>query len=69
MDHPAIAKVFDAGFTPAGPALFCDGIRAWFAHHQLLRSTQTDPRQPSELFIQVCEVSSTPIRKQSSIAT
>ena len=36
MDHPNVAKVFDAGATP-GPALLRDGVRRGRADHRALR--------------------------------
>ncbi len=55
MDHPAIAKVFDAGSTPEGRPYFVmeyvDGlpINLYCDRHRLTM------RQRMELFIQVCE--------------
>jgi len=55
MDHPAIAKVFDAGSTPEGRPYFVmeyvDGlpINQYCDRHRLTM------RQRMELFIQVCE--------------
>ena len=55
MDHPAIAKVFDAGSTPEGRPYFVmeyvDGlpINQYCDRHRLAM------RQRMELFIQVCE--------------
>src|SRR5271156_2682878 len=55
MDHPAIAKVFDAGSTPEGKPYFVmeyvDGlpINQYCDRHRLTM------RQRMELFIQVCE--------------
>jgi non-specific serine/threonine protein kinase/serine/threonine-protein kinase len=40
MDHPAIAKVFDAGSTPQGRPYFVMEYR--HSHHGLLRSAQAD---------------------------
>jgi eukaryotic-like serine/threonine-protein kinase len=55
MDHPAIAKVFDAGSTPEGRPYFVmeyvDGLPiSWYCDHHRLTM-----RQRMELFIQVCE--------------
>jgi hypothetical protein len=36
MDHPAIAKVFEAGETPDHCALLRHGVRARGAHHRAL---------------------------------
>jgi non-specific serine/threonine protein kinase/serine/threonine-protein kinase len=55
MDHPAIAKVFDAGSTPEGKPYFVMEyvaglpINDYCDHHRLTM------RQRMELFIQVCE--------------
>ena len=37
MDHPAIAKVFDAGLDFPRPTVLRDGICAGLSHHKLLR--------------------------------
>ena len=37
MEHPNIAKVFEAGATPEGRAVFRNGVCAWLSHHRLLR--------------------------------
>ncbi|MGA8500688.1 MAG: protein kinase [Candidatus Sulfotelmatobacter sp.] len=37
MDHPAIAKVFDAGSNSSRAALLRHGVCSGVAHHQLLR--------------------------------
>ena len=37
MEHPNIAKVFDAGTTPKTGPLLRHGIRSRPPHHQLLR--------------------------------
>jgi eukaryotic-like serine/threonine-protein kinase len=55
MDHPAIAKVFDAGSTPEGRPYFVmeyvDGLPInWYCDRHRLTL-----RQRMELFIQVCE--------------
>jgi eukaryotic-like serine/threonine-protein kinase len=55
MDHPAIAKVFEAGFTPEGRPYFAmeyvagTPITTYCDRHKLTT------RQRMELFIQVCE--------------
>ena len=55
MDHPAIAKVFDAGSTPEGRPYFVmeyvagTSITSWCDNHKLTT------RERLELFIQVCE--------------
>ncbi len=37
MDHPNIAKVFDAGATADGPPVLRDGVRPRRADHRVLR--------------------------------
>jgi eukaryotic-like serine/threonine-protein kinase len=37
MDHPAIAKVLDAGYAPQGRPVLRDGVRRRDTHHELLR--------------------------------
>ena len=37
MDHPGIAKVFEAGSTPLGRPYFANGIHRWHTHHAVLR--------------------------------
>ena len=55
MDHPAIAKVFDAGSTPQGAPYFVmeyvvgEPITAYCDHHRLTT------RERLELFMHVCE--------------
>ena len=39
MEHPAIAKVFDAGSTPRRPPVLRHGICRRRAHQRLLRQT------------------------------
>ena len=69
MDHPAIAKVFDAGETPRGrPYFVMEYVRGvpitdYCDRHRL------STRERLALFIQVCEASSTPTTRRSSTAT
>ncbi len=42
MDHPAIAKVFDAGVHAGGQAVLRHGVCRRTAHHRLLRPAQAD---------------------------
>jgi hypothetical protein len=69
MDHPNIAKVFDAGVTDTGRPYFVmelvkgTPITKYCDEHRLM------PRQRLELFIQVCQLSSTRTRRGSSTAT
>ncbi len=37
MDHPAIAKVFEAGSTPQGRPYFVNGVRDRYSRYSLLR--------------------------------
>ena len=55
MDHPAIARVFDAGTHAGGPAVLRDGVCARRADHRLLRRQRLTIRERLELFIQVCD--------------
>ena len=55
MDHPSIAKVFDAGMTPTGQPFFVmelvDGQPlTWFCDDERLT-----PRQRLELFVPICQ--------------
>ena len=47
MEHPNIAKVFDAGATPEGRPLLRHGVRARPFHHQLLRQAQAQHSRSS----------------------
>src|SRR5262245_38880652 len=55
MDHPAIARVFDAGATPQGRPFFAmeyvrgESITSYIARHKL------SIRDLLELFVQICE--------------
>ena len=42
MDHPAIAKVFEAGSTPEGRPYFVMEYVGGNAHHRILRQAQAD---------------------------
>ena len=56
MDHPNIAKVFDAGTTASGPAILCDGTGQGHADHQVLRRASADAAASDlELFMPVCQ--------------
>ncbi len=50
MDHPAIAKVFDAGSTSTGAAVLRHGVRTRYADHRLLRQTQADSARAAAAF-------------------
>ena len=46
MDHPNIARIFDAGATRQGPALLRDGVHRGRTHHAVLRR-QADDHRPA----------------------
>ena len=45
MDHPNIARIFDAGATPKGPALLRHGVHRGRTHHAVLRRQADDHRR------------------------
>jgi serine/threonine protein kinase len=55
MDHPAIAKVFDAGSTPEGRPYFVMEYVAGLPINEYCDRHRLTMRQRMELFIQVCE--------------
>ena len=55
MDHPAIAKVFDAGSTPQGRPYFVMEYVAGLPITDYCDKHKLTARQRLELFIQVCE--------------
>ena len=56
MDHPCIAKVFDAGTTPQGrPYFVMEYVRGDADHRATATSSDCRIRERLELFIQVCE--------------
>ena len=55
MDHPAIAKVFDAGSTPEGRPYFVMEYVAGLPITDYCDKHKLSPRQRLELFILVCE--------------
>jgi eukaryotic-like serine/threonine-protein kinase len=55
MDHPAIAKVFDAGSTPRGAPYFVMEYVAGIPITDYCDNNRLSIRQRLELFIQVCE--------------
>ncbi len=55
MDHPAIAKVFDAGSTPEGRPYFVMEYVAGIPITTYCDRHKLTTRQRMELFIQVCE--------------
>ena len=70
MDHPNIAKVFDAGATPVGPAVLRHGIGARDQDHRLLRPGEPPDRGAARaLHRRSARRCSTRIKKGSSTAT
>jgi Flp pilus assembly protein TadD len=55
MDHPAIAKVFDAGYTPQGTPYFVMEYVAGVAITEYCDIHRLNIRERLELFMQVCE--------------
>ena len=69
MDHPAIAKVFDAGATDRAGRISSWSRCAGESHHRLLRpATAHDPRSGSSCSCTSVRRCSTRIRKASSTA-
>jgi eukaryotic-like serine/threonine-protein kinase len=54
MDHPNIAKVFDAGATETGPAVLCHGTGPGIRITDYCDQCNLPTRERLELFIQVC---------------
>ena len=55
MDHPHIAKVFDAGATPDGRPFFVMELVEGVPITQFCDERKLTPRQRLELFVQVCQ--------------
>src|SRR5579883_1676435 len=55
MDHPAIAKVFDAGSTPQGVPFFVMEYVAGVPITTYCDNHRLSPRQRLEIFMHVCE--------------
>ncbi len=55
MDHPNIAKVFDAGTTPTGRPYFVMELVKGVAITQFCDQNRLPPRERLELFISVCQ--------------
>jgi serine/threonine protein kinase len=55
MDHPNIAKVFDAGSTPAGRPYFVMELVRGVPITDYCDQNKLPPRQRLELFVQVCQ--------------
>ncbi|HMP02255.1 MAG TPA: tetratricopeptide repeat protein [Gemmatales bacterium] len=55
MDHPHIAKVFDAGTTPGGEPFFVMELVRGTAITQFCDDRRLTPRQRLELFVPVCQ--------------
>jgi serine/threonine protein kinase len=68
MDHPAIAKVFDAGSTPEGRPYFVMEYVAGLPINDYCDRHRLSMRQRMELFIQVSTGCSMRTRRRSSIA-
>ncbi len=69
MDHPAIAKVFDAGSTLEGRPYFVMEYVAGIPITAYCDKHKLTVRQRMELFIQSAKACSTRTRRPSSIAT
>ena len=69
MDHPNIAKIFDAGVTDAGRPYFVMELVKGLPITKYCDEHRLAPRQRLELFMQVCEAVQHAHQKQSSIAT
>jgi serine/threonine protein kinase len=69
MDHPAIAKVFDAASTPEGRPYFVMEYVAGVPITTYCDTHKLTMRERLELFVQYAAECSTLIRKRSSIAT
>jgi serine/threonine protein kinase len=69
MDHPTIAKVFDAGSTPEGRPYFVMEYVAGVPITIYCDTHKLTMRERLELFVQYAAECSTLIRKPSSIAT
>jgi tetratricopeptide (TPR) repeat protein len=54
MDHPHIAKVFDAGTTPAGRPYFVMELVRGVPITEFCDQRRFDPRRRLELFVEVC---------------
>ena len=55
MDHPNIAKVFDAGATETGRPYFVMELVRGDQDHRVLRQNQLPTQERLKLFIQVCQ--------------
>jgi WD40 repeat protein len=55
MDHPSIAKVFDAGATPNGRPYFVMELVKGIPITDYSDERELDPRQRLELFVRVCQ--------------
>jgi eukaryotic-like serine/threonine-protein kinase len=68
MDHPAIAKVFEAGTTPQGQPYFVMEFVPGLPITAYCDEKNLRIEERLELFLRVCEEFNTPIKKRSSIA-
>jgi non-specific serine/threonine protein kinase/serine/threonine-protein kinase len=69
MEHPAIAKVFDAGTMSEGQPYFAMEYVDGHPITDYCDNKKLEIREHLKLFMQVCEGCSTPTRKRSFIAT
>ena len=70
MDHPNIARVFDAGTTDSGRPYFVMELVKGVPHHQILRRAPADARRIAwSCSSRFARRSSMPTRRGSSIAT
>jgi len=69
MDHPNIARVFDAGTTETGRPFFRHGTGARDQNTDHCDRNKLATADRLKLFIQVCQPCSMRIRRASSIAT
>jgi serine/threonine protein kinase len=68
MDHPNIAKVFDAGVTQHGRPFFVMELVRGVPITKYCNAQKLCVARRLELFVQVCTLSSTRIRKESFTA-
>ncbi len=55
LNHPHIARLFDGGTSPEGPALFRDGVRGGHPDRSLRRRSQADDVRASPLCLSVLD--------------
>src|SRR5262249_38022287 len=69
MDHPHIAKVFDAGATASGRPYFVMELVRGIPITEYCDTNQLPPRERLELFVTVCQAIQHATRRGSSTAT